>query len=229
MTANMLHEHMKEHMARFAHLARFVFPNAPYVVPWKDGKAGKVGKAKDSISNFTKEEVVFAWFNFVFPDDGGHWPQGAEGFDGAVAAIAAAQQEEVERHGRGFDGIMGFSQGAITCSMLAALGSESVMPVMPRFCIFAGGCSYAVFEQSAAALFERVAPIKLPSLHMFGKKDTTVPAEVSELLVELFDERGRVACEHAGGHVVPSDEASLQVMEAFLLAQHQNMAELSLP
>ena len=177
-------------------------------------------KAKDDdLAVFEKEDHVFAWFTGTFDGKKGT----ASGIEISLALFREAQRVEIAQYGRGFDGIFGFSQGAITSSLLSVLAAEGERaPISPRFAIFAGGAPFTVFEQDSEELFSRIAPIKIPSVHMIGTKDKTIDPSLSYQLEGLFDESTRVRISHPFGHIVPYDDASLAKLEAFLDGFYQS-------
>lgn len=116
-----------------------------------------------------------------------------------------------------FDGILGFSQGAIAASLICGLlqtnancgkDFDSV-----RFAVLISG-----FPSRADEHFHLYRSlIELPSLHIWGTKDQRVPPWMSKALLEKFHPQTRQQLEHAGGHVVPGDAVSRKAIFDFLL------------
>ena len=176
-------------------------------------KATPLATSKDDdLAVFEKEDHVFAWFTGTFDGKKGT----ASGIDVSLALFREAQRVEIAQHGRGFDGIFGFSQGAITSSLLAALAADGKGPISPRFAIFAGGAPFSVFDEDSHELFARVVPMKIPTLHMIGQKDKTIDPALSHQLEDLFDKNTRTQISHPFGHIVPSNDLSLDALEAWL-------------
>lgn len=116
-----------------------------------------------------------------------------------------------------FDGILGFSQGAIITSLLCAI-QENPRCYVPEFSsvrfaiMFSGFPSRADEHQHLL-----VKPINLPSMHVWGLKDETIPAYASRKLAEKFRIEDRITLEHSNGHIVPSDAACRNSVCEFLL------------
>jgi predicted esterase len=79
-----------------------------------------------------------------------------------------------------FDGVLGFSQGAVLASLLVAL------PEFPfEFAIMAGG--FAARDPRLAALYERnKEKYAIPSLHIYGRADGIVDPRASAALSDKF-------------------------------------------
>jgi hypothetical protein len=221
MTSGMLKQHMEPHVRRLKGLARLTFAQAPHEVPWDDDGGGPASKS-DLGLQFEEKRKVYAWAKV-------HVGNGAvtnvEGMPASLRLLASAEAHEMAAHGHGFDGLLGFSQGAIIASLLLALSTEPGAPITPRFAIFAGGAPFSKIspDPGVATLFERATPVQLPTLHIIGEHDTTVLPAWSASLEELCAEAKRVTHSHHGGHVVPSDELSLRTFEEFLLARQAEM------
>lgn len=92
----------------------------------------------------------------------------------------------------GFDGVIGFSQGAAAAAMLCAEWK-------PMFGMFVSGF-VPRDRHAAAALLAGVRDV--PTLHVFGESDELVTPERSRALADLFD--GASIIVHEGGHMIPS-------------------------
>lgn len=169
-------------------------------------------------------------------DESGGWIY--NGVDEALGVLAEAEAAERRVHGSGFAGVLGFSQGGALASLAVALheherlgrpaGPDAPAPPLPKlgFALFAGAFAYRAAAPSYARLIDSVSPMCLPSLHCVGARDKFVRPERSEHLEALFREGdGRVSVRHRAGHVVPSDDASLDAVDAFLLRRQR--AELA--
>lgn len=128
------------------------------------------------------------------------------GLDESMAAV----REAVAADGP-FDGVLGFSQGAAFVAMLCALQEQRLEPHFNfRFAVLVAGF------RSACREHERfyAAPLRIPSLHVFGLEDKVIPDGMSrELLPSFRDPRVLV---HPGGHFVPAASAHRQTYQDFL-------------
>lgn len=79
--------------------------------------------------------------------------------------------------------------------------------------LFSGFASRATAHQP---LYD--APIKIPSLHIYGALDELIPHQASHDLFEKFDESTRSVYVHSKGHLVPGDAASRRAVAKFVLS-----------
>eukprot|EP00962_Isochrysis_galbana_P017390 scaffold5005_cov98-Isochrysis_galbana.AAC.4 len=145
-----------------------------------------------------------------------------DGVDESIELVRLVQAAEVARCGAPFDALLGFSQGAGLASLLVAL-QETPRPSRPiehpvRFACFFGGFQFAPATPDFSADF-RGAPFSLPSLHVYGAKDTIIRPRQGIKLAALFTDEQRVSVEHEGGHVVAHDPASLRAYSNFFEAR----------
>ncbi len=114
-----------------------------------------------------------------------------------------------------FDGVLGFSQGATLAALLCL---RRLHPF--RFAILIAG--FVPRDPLWAAAFEPNA-CALPSFHIYGTSDESVPPDRALALASCFGEAGvRTARlhEHTGGHVVPTPDAGLRsALKEFVRAQ----------
>lgn len=112
-----------------------------------------------------------------------------------------------------FDGLLGFSQGAILSAGLPGLQAKGVaLTKVPKikFLIIIGG---AKFKSPTVAEKAYSSPIQCPSLHFLGEMDFLKPYGL-ELLESCVDP---VVIHHPKGHTVPRiDEKGLETMNSFL-------------
>ncbi|KAJ8625053.1 hypothetical protein MRB53_033583 [Persea americana] len=112
-----------------------------------------------------------------------------------------------------FDGLVGFSQGAILSAALPGLQSKGLaLTKVPKikFVIIIGG---ARFRNAALAEKAYPSPIDCPSLHFLGETDFLKPYGTA--LLESFVDP--VVINHPKGHTVPRlDETSLVSMLKFV-------------
>jgi predicted esterase len=168
--------------------------------------------------------------------DSGSWEY--HEVDKGLKVVNDADAAERATTGSGFDGLLGFSQGASLTSLLTALISErqrrctdanageapaALLLQDVRFAIFAGGFPFRAQNHPEFTSLLTPGALRLPSLHMIGEGDTIVKPGTSEQLVRCFDQ-----CHvqiHPGKHVVPSDPESTAQMVAFLEAQARAKVE----
>ncbi|KAJ8426646.1 hypothetical protein Cgig2_029830 [Carnegiea gigantea] len=121
-------------------------------------------------------------------------------------------EECMIKHGP-FDGLLGFSQGAILSAALPGLQAQGVaLTEVPKlkFLIIIGG---AKFQAESLAKKAYGSPIECPSLHFLGKEDFLRPYG-EELLKSVVNP---VVIRHPKGHTVPRiDEQALPIMLNFL-------------
>lgn len=129
------------------------------------------------------------------------------GFEESVAYLS----DVISMHGP-FDGLMGFSQGAILSSTLASMRQKKLAlnNVPPfRFVVIIGGSRPRA--TSLQNLF--LDPIMCPSLHLIGEKDFM--RERGEILQASFHKPTIIR--HVRGHVVPKlDELQMATFRGFL-------------
>lgn len=116
------------------------------------------------------------------------------------------------KHGP-FDGLLGFSQGAILSAGLPGLQAEGLaLKKVPKikFLLIIGG---AKFKSPSVAEKAYASPIECPSLHFLGETDFLKPYGI-ELIACCSDP---VTVHHPKGHTVPRlDDKSLPVVLGFI-------------
>lgn len=142
-----------------------------------------------------------------------------EGFDESLRVVSMAFEE----HG-GFDGVLGFSQGAVFAHLVCAAacgwetGVEGVEGISGlKFGIMVAG--FPTRDAGMQGMLERdmkEGGVKIPSLHVWGRGDTLVPPEGSEMLSELFEAGSRECVVHDGGHVVPQKKEERKAVADFV-------------
>jgi pimeloyl-ACP methyl ester carboxylesterase len=111
---------------------------------------------------------------------------------------------------RGPVGIIGFSQGAILATALAAMAQHGQLPPIDYVILIAGRTPRA--DVFAPFLVE---PIRTRSLHIWGETDRLV-GTTSRDLVDLFDATTRHVVTWPGSHHMPTDGAAAQAIERFI-------------
>ncbi|KAJ6811776.1 esterase-like [Iris pallida] len=112
-----------------------------------------------------------------------------------------------------FDGVMGFSQGAILSSVLPGLQEKGLaLTKVPKlkYVVIIGGAK----SRSSAIAENAYSPkIKCPSLHFLGDMDFL--RTQGEALLEAFIDP--IVIRHPKGHTVPRlDDKSLEIMLSYL-------------
>jgi predicted esterase len=121
------------------------------------------------------------------------------GDDVSLAAI-----DEAWREGS-FDGIMGFSQGAMLAAILVAravLAPENQDIARPRFAILYGSAWPKPWGSMLSRVQAEAAGTTPPSLHILGRADKTNPPEQGEQVAACL---GGTVRWHEGGHCVAVD------------------------
>jgi len=112
-----------------------------------------------------------------------------------------------------FDGLLGFSQGAILSGGLPGLQAKGVaLTKVPKikYLIIVGG---AMFKSPSVAEKAYASPIQCPSLHFLGETDFLRPYGM-ELIKGCVDP---VVVEHPKGHTIPRlDEKGLKSALGFI-------------
>ncbi|OQR84455.1 hypothetical protein ACHHYP_13368 [Achlya hypogyna] len=121
-------------------------------------------------------------------------------------------------HDGPFDGVLGFSQGAVVASWLCSNYATEALGWTPAMAVFLGGY---VDPHDVATVFSRGLTPGVSSFHAYGVNDRVVPAVKSAQLAQLFEagNTGSVTRHvHQLGHIVPKSPDLLAALDAFLLA-----------
>lgn len=117
-----------------------------------------------------------------------------DGFEKSLDVIAEALREQGP-----FDGIISFSQGASMLSLVCSLKESGD----PRFQDFGFAVFIAGFKSRQTGHqphYDR--HVSIPSLHVIGDTDKVIPREMSDEMLELYDDK--VVVRHPGGHFIPT-------------------------
>ncbi|KDP41448.1 hypothetical protein JCGZ_15855 [Jatropha curcas] len=167
-----------------------VFPDAPYPAQGKSDVEGIFDPPYYEWFQFNKEFTEYT------------------NFDECLAYI----EDFMINHGP-FDGLLGFSQGAILSAGLAGLQAKGVaLKNVPKikFLIIIGG---AKFKSPSVAEKAYASPIQCASIHFLGETDFLKPHGLE--LLESFVEP--VVIHHPKGHTIPRlDETSQETMLSFI-------------
>ncbi|KAJ4701413.1 Serine hydrolase FSH [Melia azedarach] len=167
-----------------------VFPDGPYPAQGKSDVEGIFDPPYYEWFQFNKEFTEYT------------------NFDECLECI----QDYMIKHGP-FDGLMGFSQGAILSGGLLGMQEKGVaLTEVPKikFLIIIGG---AMLKNPSVAENAYSTPIRRPSLHFLGEMDFLKPYGL-ELLESFVDP---VVVHHPKGHTIPRlDEKGLETVLSFI-------------
>ncbi|MGE0867325.1 MAG: hypothetical protein AB7P03_02100 [Kofleriaceae bacterium] len=107
-------------------------------------------------------------------------------------------------------GIIGFSQGAILATALAAMAQHGQLPPIDYVVLIAGRSPRA--DVFAPYL---VDPIRTPSLHVWGDNDQLARVTSIEL-VDRFDVESRTVATWPGAHRIPTRGPGAAAIEQFI-------------
>lgn len=141
-----------------------------------------------------------SWWNAT---DDGRVYRGWEESRAQLAALAA----------EGPFGLLGFSQGAMVATALAALAAHGQLPA-PRFAILVAGRAPRA-DQFQPLLAQ---PLPTPSLHVWGERDQLV-LQVAKQLVDQFTPEQREVVTWPGPHAIPTRGEAGQAIARFI-ARH---------
>ncbi|KAJ0728218.1 putative serine hydrolase FSH, alpha/Beta hydrolase [Helianthus annuus] len=179
---------------------------------------------KDHFKNwpdFVLEKMDFVFINAPFPVDDGlfEWFTSNEdhtNFENFDEGIAYIEDRMVELGP--FDGVLGFSQGAVVAGALPGMQAhgacltkvEKIEHVIIISGAKLGGTKFPLPKLAETAFS---TPINIPSLHIFGETD--IAREDAPELVKAYVDP--LVIFHHGGHEVPKlDEDGLKIMFEFL-------------
>jgi pimeloyl-ACP methyl ester carboxylesterase len=112
--------------------------------------------------------------------------------------------------GEGPVGILGFSQGAIVATALAAMAQHGQAPPIDFVVLIAGRAPRA--DVLAPLLVE---PIRIRSLHVWGDRDSMM-GETCRELADRFAADTREVVTWPGGHTIPKSGPAAQAIEALV-------------
>jgi len=107
-------------------------------------------------------------------------------------------------------GIVGFSQGAILATALAALAQHGKLPPIDYVVLIAGRTPRADVFTSFL-----VEPLRVPSLHVWGENDH-MARDTSIELVERYDATTRKVATWPGSHRIPTHGPAAKAIEEFV-------------
>lgn len=113
-----------------------------------------------------------------------------------------------------YDGLMGFSQGAMLAAVIIAQATVDIRTnaIRPRFALLFGAALPKPYEKLLAAVRDLDCPMP-PSLHFLSRSDMTNPPEQGEWVAQSI---GGEVVWHDSGHRIPNDAAALEAACSFL-------------
>lgn len=178
--------------------AEIVFIDAPNVAS---------GPIPNDVAGAFPNESYYEWWNATQREDG-QW-------DYVNSDRSFQYIESVWNEHRGFDGILGFSQGAAMAALLA--GMQRSGQALTRFsqlkyiiCI----AGIRVRDPRFLAVYENVAHV--PSVHIIGQADPV--KRLTNQLIRCFD--APVVLTHDRGHVVPRLQEEMKRVIVHFIASH---------
>uniref|UniRef100_A0A0B6Z5Z1 Serine hydrolase domain-containing protein n=1 Tax=Arion vulgaris TaxID=1028688 RepID=A0A0B6Z5Z1_9EUPU len=199
--------------------ADLVYITAPHRVPpgnlgsaaWTSKPSSENGEASENTGDvessgksldergwwFTREDDYFKSTDFS---------NISKGFDTSVEMIIKILED---KNSQGFDGIIGFSQGACLVSILCMMQQMENKNWFKFAILFSG-------FKSPSSNHDKYynQKITLPSLHVYGDSDQIIVHERSEELMSVFDNPKTLR--HPGGHFVPASAPHKKVYTDFL-------------
>ncbi|KAJ9458023.1 Esterase [Diplonema papillatum] len=133
-----------------------------------------------------------------------------------IAAAVGHLVAEFEKNGP-FDGIWGFSMGAVMAALLAdGLQQGSLPPAVDfKFAILFS----APYPKDP--VHKIAGGIATPSFHCYGMSDQIIPPESSKLVEAAFMKPSVIT--HEGGHLMPSAPAVRKALKAFVREQKERL------
>ena len=140
------------------------------------------------------------------------YPQGQRSFTaseycGAEESIAAVEAELVAGQ---YQGILGFSQGAMLAAIVAARCALGEGPGSLKFAVMCSGATPKPYD----ALFDRLrtSSAVMPTLHCLSACDKINPSELGESVAGSFRHPTAEVLWHEDGHRVPPNECLADVV-----------------
>ena len=137
---------------------------------------------------------------------------------GADAACTLLEAEWRRGH---YDGLLGFSQGAVAATLLIARLERSarsgLSPVLPRFAILCAGFRTPLPANESLKWFAQApaAMLATPALVMVGQHDTVTPEAQAHKVARLFSDV-EVHVMAGCGHAMPQRPADIERLVAFV-------------
>lgn len=110
------------------------------------------------------------------------------------------------------DGIIGFSQGAMMGGLLCAKSFKDKHPLWTNLKFFLSFAGYEARDPEWADYY-KIEPMKIPSLHVYGKLDEEFRERSIKFLERFEAGPKRLVFEHEEGHKFPGAAADMYIYE----------------
>ncbi|CAD6573245.1 MAG: hypothetical protein TREMPRED_000755 [Tremellales sp. Tagirdzhanova-0007] len=188
--------------------------------------AMQIGSLSSTLAPYA--ELVFMDAPSIKHGDYGWWharSHGHYGGDVAYEGWERTRQGLIDKFAKEgpFDGVFGFSQGAILAGILCGMNAGAhgqlnhSTPFRFNFAIMVGG--FTARDTQLSKVFDRHDFYTIPSLHVFGDRDGVVSPDSSQALARMF--KNPTIITHSGGHVIPSGSEAKHQWEAFFKGQYK--------
>ncbi|KAI9326573.1 P-loop containing nucleoside triphosphate hydrolase protein [Zopfochytrium polystomum] len=176
----------------------YVYPDGPIVLPLAPGN----------------QIAMRSWFASTRPQHADSSPDGRELDEPSETCVCKSVEylKNVWRRYGPFDGVIGFSAGALMASVLCLL--PELFPI--SFAVIVG-CPNRTLCDHIPALPGVNPPPYLRTLHVLGSEDTLVPPAESEAWVERLCFPDPAFLRHGQGHVVPGRSADLKQLASWVV------------
>jgi hypothetical protein len=180
----------------------FIFINSPFLFV-------DYGFLKSSDNSSSSEQLRYQWMSYN-PE----WPVTNYNYDTIKESIECVINY-INENGP-FDGLLGFSQGAIVCTtMILNIPTWPILPNCIKFVILVG-CP-PINDPTIKPLLEALnKQNQLPSLHVSGMNDTLITSDMSETIFKYFNPLSAEFYLHKGGHYCPNDSDFRQKLKDFI-------------
>lgn len=185
------------------------------------GSGGSARTFVESLHPLRDAASQSAWeFDAIDAPLNGRWwtyPAGqrsftADSYEGAENSIAAVEDEL--KTGR-YCGILGFSQGAMLATIVAARAMLGESDSILKFAVMCGGATPKPYETLLKRLRLSRRSWSLPTLHCLSSVDTINPPSSGEVVASCFNHPKAEILWHDAGHTMPPRE-SLPVVVSFM-------------
>jgi predicted esterase len=176
----------------------YVFISAPHEIPDTDERGWWFSEANKSYFATEVSQV----------DDG---------FEEALDVVAKALENEGP-----FDGILSFSQGACLgaiITILQAAGDKRFENL--KFAILAAG--YKSRTEQHQKLYTNNNKVNIPTLHIIGDSDQVINREMSDDLLQYFENENTTVARHDLGHILPTKGDAKAVIVEFINQRHKEI------
>lgn len=139
------------------------------------------------------------------------WPPGEDNIN--ISCLLHSVLKEIDKRGwsiESFDGVLGFSQGAVMASILCSTLASEMLNWTPKSAIMISGYLHG---QENSVNYNVIPHIR--TMHVYGKHDQVIVPCKSKQLANLFTDP--VCYSHHQGHIVPTDLDIVHKMQQFMI------------